>query len=102
MTKNIKIYKKQEIIKKKNIKYILKKIILKSIIQSNDIQNYKKIFANFLFKNLKSNAQNRITKNICFLTSKNKATSRKIGLSRYSIKKSALNNKLQNINVYSK
>lgn len=102
MTKNIKIYKKLNIIKKKNIKYVLKKIILKSIFHSNDVYNQQRVLSIFLLKKYKIKIQNKNTKNVCFETSKIKTTNRKIGLSRYCLKKNALLNQLQNINVYSK
>lgn len=102
MTKNIKIIKKINIQKKKNIKNIYKKIILKSIFQANDTKSTIRLYAAYLSKLFKNKITNKITKNFCFETSKIKTTNRKIGLSRYSLKNSALKNQIQNFSVYNK
>lgn len=102
MTKNIKIIKKINTQKKKNIKNVFKKIILKSIFQSNDVRATTRLYTAYVSKLLKTKIINKITKNFCFETSKIKTTSRVIGLSRYSLKNGALKNQIQNFNVYSK
>lgn len=92
------IYK--EIFKKKKfIKYEIKKIILKSIIQN---KNIKPIYrANALYKLSKIDRRTTISKhiNICLKSGRNKGTYKLTNFSRHYMRKLFCKNNLQNLKI---
>ena len=87
------------IIKKNLIKTFFKKLIIKSIIQSKDINAISRAYAQYkqslLFKNKKYNISS--IKNVCFQSGKYKSTTKKLQISRYTLKQFCLLNKIQNV-----
>ncbi len=98
MNSNIKNLLREKISRINITKKELKKNILKSISQNNNINNYIKIYANYI--NTKNKiAHSVITRKhkICFLTGKRGCILKNFSFSRYTLKKLILSNKLTNV-----
>lgn len=98
-TNNILNIKKEFLKRKKFIKYEIKKIILKSIIENKNIKPI--IRANALYKLSKFINKGCIVKqkNICIKTGRMKGTYKLTNFSRHFLRKLFINNNLQNIKI---
>lgn len=81
------------------LKNELKKKILKSIVQNQNIKPLTKQYASYNL--VKMSVLSYKIKNTCLLTGRNSAVSNNFFLSRHSLKKLANVNKLQNIKIKS-
>lgn len=89
--------KKNQIKNKKYIKYELKKIILKSIIQNNNIKPIIRANAFYKISRLKFfYTKSKQNNNICLYSGKIKSVFKKIKMSRHFFKKFCAINELQN------
>jgi len=89
--------KKNNIKKKKFLKKELKIIILKSIIQNNNIKPIIRSSAFYKLSRLKyTHSKSKQNNNLCLYSGKIKSTFNKFKMSRHFIKKFCSNNALQN------
>jgi hypothetical protein len=102
MEHNKKRLKRIEILKKKIIKITLKRLILKSIIHSKNMQPTTISFSCLNLLHIKKKSNKTLLKNICFFTAKNRSTTKRTHLSRYTIKSLALQARLQNATTLKK
>ncbi len=99
---NNKIKIEQEYIKKKiSIKYEIKKIILKNIIQNKNIQPITRAVANYKLHRLDSKINIPKHKNVCLKTGRGKGVYKNTNLSRHYMKYLLKHNNLQNIKIHS-
>lgn len=98
MNKNIKNILREKIVRIGLSKNEIKKKILKSISQNNNIQNNLKIYANFLMvKHIQRDMYVSRKNKVCLYTGKRGGFLKGFSYSRYKVKSLILNNKLTNV-----
>jgi len=90
--------------KLKRIYYIkaeLKRSILKSLILNNNTKNVNRLYANISLRSLPKRTAIAKQHKVCLLTGRQRGAYNKFNLSRHTLKKLGLENRLQNIKTQS-